>query len=309
MKLYRGLRPRYPHDGSVVTIGNFDGVHRGHQHLLQVCRSQARALGVRAVAMTFEPLPAEYFSPDRAPARLSRLREKLCLLRDYGMDDTWLLPFRRPLAQMKAWDFIRHCLVQGLRCSAVVVGEDFRFGQGREGDIALLAQAGKLYGFDLLAQPGQCLDGRRISSTAIREALAEGRLAEAEAMLGHPYVMSGRVIHGQRLGRKLGYPTANIALGRRRSPLQGIYAVRVGIDDEPVTRPAVASLGTRPTVTGNGLPLLEVHLFDFEQVLYGRHLQVAFHHFLRPEMKFSSMEALTEQMHADARQARSLLQT
>ncbi len=307
MKIYHGLQPRYPHAGCVVTIGNFDGVHLGHQHLLKVARDAARQRNSRALAMSFEPLPQEFFAPEKAPARLSRLREKLCLLRAYGMDDCWILPFRNALARMPAEQFIERCIHQTLHASAVVVGEDFRFGRGREGDIAMLAEAGKLYGFELLAQRGQCLQGQRISSTAIRQALAAGELGRAEQLLGHPYVMAGRVIHGKRLGRKLGFPTANIALGRMRSPLHGIYAVEVGIDDEPIHRPAVASLGTRPTVDGSGRTLLEVHLFDFEQVLYGRHLQVAFRYFLRPEERFDQLEALIEQMHIDARQARSLL--
>ncbi len=307
MKVYHGLHPHYPHPGCVVTIGNFDGVHRGHQHLLQVTRETARQRGLSALVMTFEPLPMEFFRPEQAPARLSRLREKLCLLRNYGMDEVWVLPFRKALACMSAQAFIEQCLHQCLHARAVVVGDDFRFGHGREGDIAMLAEAGKLYGFDLLAQPGQCKAGQRISSTAVRQALTEGRLADAEALLGHPYVMAGRVIHGNKLGRKLGFPTANIALGRMRSPLHGIYAVEVGIEGEDIHRPAVASLGTRPTVDGSGRTLLEVHLFDFNRPLYGRHLQVAFRHYLRPEKHFADVQALIEQMHIDARQAKDLL--
>ncbi len=305
MKLLHGFVAKHGLS-CVITMGNFDGVHLGHQHLLSVCRQAARSYQCPSMVVTFEPLPREFFSADRAPARLTRLREKLCLLRRHGMDVTWVLPFNARLAGMDAEQFIEHSL-RRTKARAVVVGEDFRFGKGRKGDVAMLTEAGKLYGFEVLPQPGQCLDGQRISSTAVRQALANGQLEQARRLLGRNYFMAGRVLEGNRLGRTLGYPTANLALGRRRSPLHGIFAVRVAVGDEPCHRPGVASLGSRPTVDGSGREWLEVHLFNFTGDLYGRHLQVEFCHFLRPEQRFDDLAALTAQMHRDAQQARRLL--
>lgn len=303
MKLFRGLEARgVAPDGSVATIGNFDGVHRGHQALLGRLAEGRRGLPV--VVVTFEPLPVEYFAPDRAPARLTSLAEKLEALAAGGVDRVWLLRFSERLARLEAEDFVRRVIVEGAGARRLLVGDDFRFGHRRAGDLGLLRRMGPDCGFEADAMESHRLDGERISSTAVREALGKGDLARAETLLGRPYAICGRVVRGEQLGRRLGYPTANIRI-RRRPAVEGVFAVSVeGVSGEPL--PGVASLGTRPTVEGRQR-LLEVHLFDFDRPIYGQRLRVVFRRRLREERRFDSLEALTEQMRRDEVAARQYL--
>jgi len=306
MELVRGmhnLRPR--HRGCVATIGNFDGVHLGHQHMIAALRSKATALGLPAAVITFEPTPREYFEGPAAPSRLTRLREKLAALAQYGIDRVVVLRFDDRMRGMGAQEFVGRLLVEGLAVRHLVVGHDFHFARRREGTVANLREAGNAHGFTV-EEIGQFLvDGERVSSSLVREALNRGDLVRATRLLGRPYRMAGRVRLGQKLGRRLGFPTANLALHRKVVPLWGIFAVRAsgaGLVDHP----AVASLGTRPTVNGTD-PLLEVHLFDWDGSLYGRYLDVDFVERLRDEQRFESLDALVAQMHRDAAAARRVL--
>jgi riboflavin kinase/FMN adenylyltransferase len=306
MELVRGmpnLRPR--HRGCVATIGNFDGVHLGHQHMIAALRAPASALGVPTVVITFEPTPREYFEGPAAPSRLTRLREKLAALAACGVDRVVVLRFDDRMRGMGADDFVDRLLVEGLGVRHLVVGHDFHFARRREGTVATLRAAGERHGFTV-EEVGQFLvDGERVSSSLVREALNRGDLVRATRLLGRPYRMAGRVRLGQKLGRRLGFPTANLALHRKVVPLWGIFAVRAsgaGLVDHP----AVASLGTRPTVNGTD-PLLEVHLFDWDGSLYGHYLDVDFVARLRDEQKFESLDALVAQMHRDAAAARRVL--
>lgn len=291
---------------NAVTIGNFDGVHLGHQAMLARLRARAASVGGAPAVLTFEPHPREIFTPDSAPTRLTSLREKLEILRGLGVAHVHVCRFTRAFAALSAEDFVRRILVEGLRARYVLVGDDFRFGARRAGDFALLEQLGERHGFEAEALPTVEAAGQRASSTAVREALAAGDMAMAAQLLGRPYSISGRVVGGDQLGRKIGYPTANIQLKHNRPPVKGIFAVRVQGLDRP-DWPGVASLGTRPTVHANGKPTLEVHLFDFERSVYRAHLRVEFLHKLRDEAKFPSLEALIAQIDRDAAQARGLL--
>jgi len=306
MELIRGIHNLRERDrGCVATIGNYDGVHRGHQHMIAAVRARASELGVPAVVVTFEPTPREFFEGPAAPSRLTRLREKLQALALYGVDRVVVLRFDRRMQGMGADEFVQRLLVDGLGVRHMVVGHDFHFARRREGTIDTLRAAGAAHGFTV-AEVGQfLLEGERVSSSLVREALNRGDLERATRLLGRPYRMAGRVRLGKRLGRTLGYPTANLALQRKVVPLWGIFAVRVsgaGLVDYP----AVSSLGTRPTVNGTD-PLLEVHLFDFDGDLYGQHLDVDFVARLRDEQKFESLDALVAQMNRDAAAARALL--
>ena len=305
MELVRGLANlRDPHHGSVVTIGNYDGVNRGHQHMLATVTARARELGLPATVVTFEPTPREYFEGDAAPARLMRLREKLEPLPLYGVDRVVVLRFDRRMQAMGADEFVERLLVRGLGARHVVVGHDFHYARRREGNIDTLRAAGARHGYAVEEVGRFLVDGERVSSSLVREALGRGDLARAGLLLGRPYRMAGRVRRGQQLGRRLGYPTANLALHRKVVPLWGVFAVRVsgaGLVDHP----AVASLGTRPTIDGTE-PLLEVHVFDHDGDLYGRYLDVDFVRRLRDERRFESLDALVEQMHRDAAEAREV---
>lgn len=291
---------------NAVTIGNFDGVHLGHQAMLARLRARAASVGGAPTVLTFEPHPREIFAPDSAPTRLTSLREKLEILRGLGVAHVHVCRFTRAFAALTAEEFVHRILVDGLRARYVLVGDDFRFGARRVGDFALLRQLGERHGFEAEALHTVEAAGQRASSTAVREALAAGDMAMAAQQLGRPYSISGRVVGGDQLGRKIGYPTANIQLKHNRPPVKGIFAVRVQGLDRP-DWPGVASLGTRPTVHANGKPTLEVHLFDFARSIYRAHLRVEFLHKLRDEAKFPSMEALIAQIDRDAAQARGLL--
>jgi riboflavin kinase / FMN adenylyltransferase len=289
--------------GCVATIGNFDGVHLGHQAVLTQLAMKGDTLGVPAVVITFEPQANEFFSPENAPARLSRFREKVEALRAYSIQQLCVLRFNQKLAQMTAQDFIQRLLVDGLNVRYLVVGDDFRFGKDRQGDFALLQQAGQQFGFQVVNMHTFAVDLVRVSSTRIREALKAGDLMLAEKLLGRPYRMSGRVAHGDKRGRTMGFPTANIHLHRCKVPLSGVYAVQLfGIDGEPIA--GVANVGVRPTVSGDNKALLEVHLFDFDRDIYGEHVQVHFLHKLRDEQKFSDLTALISQIEQDCSEAK-----
>lgn len=304
MELICGLHNLRPeHRGCAVTIGNFDGVHRGHQAVLMHLAERARVLGVPTLVLLFEPQPAEYFQPATAPARLTRLREKIELLRAQPVDRVLCLRFGATLAQREPEQFIDEVLVQALQTKYVVVGDDFRFGRARRGDMAMLRAFGSRRGFEASSMPTFGIAGERVSSTRVRQALARADFVEAEASLGRPYRMSGRVVRGDRIGRQIGVPTANIQLHRLRNPLAGIFVVEVeGLAPEPL--PAVASIGTRPTVGGTK-PLLEVHLLDFEHDIYGARIDIVFRQKLRDEQRFDSVAQMATQIQADIAAARA----
>lgn len=304
MQLVRGLHNLRPqHRGCAATIGNFDGVHRGHQAILARLRERARELGVPSCVVIFEPQPREYFSPQTAPARLARLRDKVQLLAEEQVDLVLCLAFNKRLSQLSASEFVDTILIDGLGVKHLEVGDDFRFGCDRVGDFDFLTQVGSLQGFTVEAAQTVEMDGLRVSSTQVRKALAAADFERAEQLLGRPFCIEGRVLHGQKLARQLGWPTANVQLKRRRVPLTGVYLVSVDIDGR--TWPGVANIGVRPTVAGDGSAHLEVHLLDFAGDLYGRHLTVAFHHKLRDEQRFASLEALKSAIDADVAAARA----
>lgn len=301
MKILRGL-----HSGDTtplaVTIGNFDGVHRGHQSMLQQLQQAAQARGLQTAVVTFEPHPREFFTPQQAPARLTSLREKLELFRELGIDRVHVCRFDARFARNSADDFI-HALHQRLHARFVLIGDDFRFGSGRVGDFALMQRIGERHGFEVAAVHSVLHDGVRISSTAARLALAGGRLNVARDYLGRPYSISGRVVHGDGMGHKLGYPTANVQMKHNLPPLQGIYVVLAHSDGIGVLQ-GVASLGVRPTVHHDARYVLEVHLFEFAQQIYGRHLRVEFLHKLRDEEKYPDLQTLTRQIALDVNNAK-----
>lgn len=293
----------FPH-GSVVCIGAFDGLHLGHRALVRHAVAHARALGVPAVAASFEPLPREFFARGAPPPRLTLARAKVQGLRSFGADGVGLVRFDGRLAAMSAEDFVRRALVERLRAKEVWIGPEFRFGHRRGGDIELLRRMGAALGFAAGEIEPVHLHGERISATRIRELLAAGEFVHAADLLGRPYAIGGRVVRGRQLGRTLGFPTANLRFPHTPA-LSGIYATWVhGVFEQPW--PSVSSFGTRPTVAGVE-PLLEAHLFDYQGDLYGRHIEVEFVAKLREEEKFSGLDDLTEQMHRDAEQARRVL--
>jgi riboflavin kinase / FMN adenylyltransferase len=290
-----------------LTIGNFDGVHRGHQAMLQRLTAMARDIGVPSAVMLFEPQPQEFFAPDQAPARLTSLREKLDLLAQTGVDRTYVWGFDYRVAQMAAERFVRHILHERLHTRWLLVGDDFLFGTRRSGNFDLLRQLARDCGFEVEAMVSVVRDEVRVSSTAIRARLEAGDLDGAQSLLGRPYTISGRVVAGDSLGAKLGYPTANVQLKRARAALSGIFVVEVtGLGAQAL--PGVASLGVRPTVKERGRPTLEVHLFDFDRRIYGRRIGVRFLQKLRDEEKYSDVDALVAQIHRDADAARRYFQ-
>ena len=289
-----------------LTIGNFDGVHLGHQAMLARVVGEARARRLKSCVLTFEPHPREFFAPDAAPARLSRLREKLELVAASGIDHVHLARFDARFASLAADRFVEDVLVRGLGVQWLLVGRDFRYGARRAGDFAALEREAVRHGFTLEAMPEVKAEGERISSSSVREALLAADFKRAERLLGRPYMLSGRVAHGAKLGRKLGFATANLML-RRRAPLAGIYVVEAsGADANDGGRwlPGVASVGRRPTVNEVAVPLLEVHLFDIAEELYGRHLRVRFIERLRDEAKYPDLEALRAAIARDVAQAK-----
>jgi riboflavin kinase/FMN adenylyltransferase len=291
------------HRGCVVTIGNFDGVHKGHQVLLSQVKERAMRLGVPSMVITFEPQPMEFFAKERSVARLTRCREKFFQLAQWGIDKVLIIRFNAEFAALSAEAFAENLLGKQLGIKEVIVGHDFHFGRGRQGDVSLLKKAAARLGFVVDTIPNNVLDGERISSTRVRQALYVADLALTEKLLGRPYSMKGRVVYGDQRGRVLGFPTANIYLHRHVSPILGIYVVRLhGIGNKPL--PGVANIGVRPTIGTDSRTLLEVHVFNFNQTIYGRQVCVEFCKKLRDEERFANLDLLKEQMLIDAEQAR-----
>jgi len=304
MQVFRGMPRTSERIAGALTIGNFDGVHRGHQALLARVVAAARARGIAAAVMTFEPHPRELFTPDRAPMRISGLRDKLEALAECGVDRVIVQHFNRAFASLTAEAFI-DLLIEGCKARWVLVGDDFRFGARRAGDISLLQRHASHGAFELEQMPTVVEGGERISSSAVRAALAAGDLARAADLLGRPYAISGRVLHGRKLGREIGFPTMNLRIAHRHPAVKGVFAVRVhGLGTHP--RPGVASIGLRPTVEDSGRWMLEVHLFDFADHVYGRLVRVEFLHKLRDEVRYGSLVELTAAIADDARRAREL---
>ena len=303
MRVFRGFSRPVPAP-TALAIGNFDGVHLGHVALVNRLNEVAQGAGLPPTILTFEPHPREFFNPASAPARLTILREKLELLSRAGVAQTAICRFNRGLASLSADEFIDRVLIEGLRVRHVIVGDDFRFGKGRTGDFALLQARGRSAGFSVEAMGSVVVDGERVSSSGVRKALAEGDMAHAARLLGRPYIIDGQVLHGQKLGRQIGFATANLRIKHNPLPMTGVFAVQVaGLGDTLL--PGVANLGVRPTVGGTARPLLEVHLFDFSRDIYGAHISVHFVQKLRDEQRFPNIDALKAQIAADAAAARA----
>jgi riboflavin kinase/FMN adenylyltransferase len=309
MKVFRGLPNAEARAPCALTIGNFDGVHRGHQALLAQLREAADRLGLETAVMTFEPHPREFFAQragdlSKAPTRIASLRDKLQALTDAGVDRVIVEHFNAHFASLSPEEFVERVLVEGLHVRWLIVGEDFCYGSRRAGNIDTLMEAGRKYGFEVVALPTVLNNGSRISSSAVRAALAEGDFDHAAALLGHRYGISGHVIHGQKLGRNLGFPTLNLKVAHRRPAVSGVFVVQVhGLAEHPL--PGVASLGVRPTVDDSGRVLLETHVFDFNRQCYGELVRVEFMKKLRDEERYPDLPALTAAIDRDAEQARA----
>lgn len=301
MQLIRGIHNiRAEHAGCVLTIGNFDGVHLGHVAVLKGLMQDAEQYGLPSTVMLFEPQPQEFFAKDKAPARLTRLRDKLALLDKLGIDRVICVKFDKEFASMDAEQFVRNVLIKKLGVKALTVGDDFKFGKNRQGNFDMLSAIGAELNMHVKSTASLRRDDCRVSSTLIRAALAQGDLDSAHQMLGHTYAISGRVIHGWKKGRELGFRTANIALKRQVIPVQGVFAVKVYLDNRVLS--GVANIGTKPTLNGTKA-LLEVHIFDFEENVYGRFLKVELVKKLRDEKKFETLAQLTEQIASDVADA------
>jgi len=308
MQLIRGLhnltRPLPP---CAVTIGNFDGIHLGHQHVLAQLDQAAKARGLASTVIIFEPQPIEFFTPDKAPKRLARFREKINNLKSLDIDFLVCLKFDRKLAALEAEVFVKSILIESFNTHHLVIGDDFRFGKNRSGDFQLLRRLGCECGFDVEASDTLMVDGARVSSTRIRERIMQDDFKQAEQLLGRPYSLSGKVSHGQKLGRQLGFPTINIKMGDKTLIVKGIFAVRVkGIDNRALE--GVASIGTRPTVNGVDT-ILEVFILNFDRDIYGCCVEVEFLHKIRDEQKFDSLDELIRHMTADVSEARDYFAT
>lgn len=304
MRIIRGLEHLEPlQQGCLLTIGNFDGVHLGHQAVINKLAQHATELGLPVVVMIFEPQPLEYFLHDNAPSRLMRLREKAIQFAALPVDDLLVLKFNKYFANLEANAFIHEILLAKLNVKHLVVGDDFHFGKARRGNFALLKEAGAQYGFAVEDTRSYMLEGLRISSTAIRDAIGVGDLALAERLLGRSYSVCGRVAHGDKLGRTLGFPTANIQMQRKNTPIEGVFAVEMtGIENRVIQ--GVANVGTRPTVSGGAKVILETHLFDFDTEIYGQYVEVHFKHKLRKELRFASLSDLQAQIKLDVSAAK-----
>lgn len=308
MQVLRTLDSARDRGPIALTIGNFDGVHLGHQTMIKRLLERANELGIPACVMTFEPHPREFFAQlsgdaGKAPTRIANLRDKLQSLSDAGIDRVIVESFNAGFAALSPQDFIEKVLVQGLHVKWLIVGEDFRYGARRAGDVAMLIEAGRQYGFHVEALPAVVNDGARISSSSVRAALAQGDLIHAKQLLGHPYAISGHVVHGQKLGRTIGFPTLNLRITHKRPALSGIFVVQVhGLAAQPL--PGVASLGIRPTVDDSGRVLLETHVFDYAEQCYGKLVRVEFLKKLRDEEKYVDLPTLTDAIARDAKQAR-----
>ena len=310
MRVCRGI-PVKAEAPVALTIGNFDGVHLGHQAMLARLEEAADRLGLESCVMIFEPHPHEFFAPDKAPTRLTTLREKLELLAAAGVDRVQICRFNFDFARVSAEDFIVWVLQQGLDTRWILVGDDFRFGARRGGDFSLLQAFSTRCGFTVEEMAGYTVDGMRVSSTAVRKALEAGELQLVKRLLGRWYSISGRVVRGDQLGKKIGFPTANIQLKHNRPPLSGIFVVEIEVEGDreaksrqPSLFQGVASLGVRPTVHEHGRPVLEAHLFDFAENVYGRHMQVHFLHKLRDEERYPDLDTLIRQIERDVEDAK-----
>lgn len=305
MKLLRGTKALAElNQGVVATIGNFDGVHLGHQNLLKFLREKANSMNLPLALVLFEPQPREYFQKDKAPARLSSLREKLDVLRHCQVDYIYIIKFNNKLAQTEAIDFARDYLFTLLKVKYLLIGEDFQFGRNRQGDLNLLKTLGQSYGCDVQAYQNFCIKNERVSSTKIRTALNTNDFELAKQFLGRTYSLCGRVIRGDGLGRQWGIPTANLALHRLSLPLEGVFVIQAILNSKMVY--GVANIGKRPTINGKK-NILEVHLFHFDSSIYGELLHVFFLHKLRDEIKFTSVDALIKQIHNDIAAAKAFL--
>ena len=305
MELIRGLHNLRPaHRGCVATIGAFDGVHIGHQAVIGHLLEKSAEFDLPAAIIVFEPLPREYFSPVQAPARIMSFWEKCRELETLGVDRVLRIRFNEQFRRMSAQQFVDDVFVAGLGVRYVVLGDDFRFGSDRQGDYKFIQQQGKRYGYDAGPTPTRLIDGERVSSTRIREALENANFAEAEGLLGRPYSISGKVIYGRQLGRTIGTPTANLELRRLRAPLSGVYVVEVSGAGLEAAK-GVANVGVRPTVDDSIKANLEVHLLDREIGLYGQHIEVTFRHKLREEQKFGSVQELQENIARDIENTRA----
>lgn len=306
MELIRGIHNIKPHHhGCVLTMGNFDGVHRGHVHVLKHLSLKAKAYGVPSMAMTFEPQPQEFFAPDTSPGRLCLLRDKLSLMQPLDIDYLLCVYFKRSLANATEEAFVKDLLVDTLGVRYIVIGDDFKYGKARQGDFSTLKAAGLRYGFEVESTSSFMYEGQRVSSSLIRNSLKRGDLMQARHLLGHSFSLRGRVHHGQKIGRTLGFPTANIALKRKQVPVSGVFAARLRYD--ATWMQGVANIGFRPTMDGK-VCLLEVHLFDFDDDLYGQAVEVELVSKLRDEKPFASIAELKHQITHDAQQAYALFQ-
>ncbi len=308
MQIIRGINQLQSFSqGCVLTIGNFDGVHTGHSVVINKLAEKGQLLGLPVVVMVFEPQPLEFFLKDNAPSRLTRLREKILHIKHLPVDYFLISSFNQQFANMDPEYFIQEILVQRLNVKYLVVGDDFHFGKARRGNFSLLQVAGEQYNFKVTDTASYAVKGSRVSSTLIRDALDNGNLLKAKLLLGRDYSVCGRVVHGEKLGRKIGFPTANIQLLRKNTPIQGVFAVTMtGVGDQPIY--GVANVGTRPTVNGKAKVLLETHLFNFDQDIYGKYVEVHFKHKIRSEMRFQSVDDLKQQIQLDTAQAKTLLQ-
>lgn len=307
MRLIRGVKHQlHREQGCVLTIGNFDGVHLGHQAVIRKLAEYGKAMGLPVVVILFEPQPLEYFLQSNAPTRLTRLREKIIQLAKLPVDEVLILRFNRTFADYDPEQFIEDILVKNLNVKHLVIGDDFHFGKARRGNFAMLKDKGEQFGFIVEDTESFAVTGTRVSSTLIRDALGAGDVAQVELMLGRPYSVHGRVSHGEQRGRELGFPTANIQMMRKNTPIEGVFAVTMsGIDNRAI--PGVANVGTRPTVSGDTRVVLETHLFDFDQQIYGRYVEVHFKEKIRNEIRFKSLEELKTQIKQDVLVARKVL--
>ena len=305
MELIRGLHNlRQKHKSCVATIGNFDGMHPGHLDILRQVKNHGRIHNLPSVVIIFEPQPLEYLLAEQAPERLSSLREKLRLLTEQDIDRVLCLTFNQQLKSLSAQDFIDILLVEKLAIECFIIGDDFRFGHDRCGDFNLLQKVGQQQGFKVIRSPTYCIDGERVSSTRIRKALQKHNFALIKKLSGRPFTISGKVIRGQQLGQHMGIPTANIKLAGSRSVLQGVFATRVhGLAAQPLT--SISNIGYRPTISTTSQAQLEVHLFDFNDNLYGKVIQVEFCKYIRPERYFSNIDLLRQQIDEDINQAKA----
>ena len=300
----RGLHNlQHSQDRSVVTIGSFDGVHLGHQAILKQVKTKAKELDLPSVVMIFEPQPQEFFSGEKAPARLMRVREKVETLRDFGIDKVVCLQFNSALRNLNASEFVHRILIEGLATRFLIVGDDFRFGCDRSGDFNMLRSSGDQYDFEVQDTETLEVNGERISSTLVRTILCQSDFIGAEALLGRPFTIRGCVVYGQQLGKELGFPTANVQLNRYSAPISGVFAVLVRVGDKLYK--AAANVGVRPTVGDLVKPILEVHILDFDKDIYGERIEVEFKHKIRDEKKFTSLDNLVENIQNDINKIRA----